>query len=241
MLLSVILYGSRARGDHRATSDTDLLGVIEDGRIRKEISSGGVSLYHYPAPLLKSRSSKGDLFVLHLISEGKVLHDTLGIFSSVKRSFEYKSSYADEIFDGSLIIKFLISRPNVLSQKSARKRLVWAIRTILIARNAEHKRASFSSSALMSFSGITGLKDAIDNRHQRDTDDIIKVAERTLRKFGDQSVEESWPSDKPAQRALLLNRGGVAGDTLRFIKLFNFKKLSNAPLDVDLENLFYSD
>ena len=55
MLLSVILFGSRARGDHRSTSDVDLLGISDEGPIKTEISSCGVSFYQYPLALCAQR------------------------------------------------------------------------------------------------------------------------------------------------------------------------------------------
>lgn len=216
MLLSVVLYGSRARGDHRATSDTDLLGVIENGPIRTEIANSGTSLYHYPLELLRGKALRGDLFVLHLVSEGKILHDTAGVFGTVKRSFNLKSSYEDEIISATLIAKFFSTRTATLSRKDARKRLVWALRTILIARSAEQKIPIFSSAGLEAFSGISGLKNTIDSRHKPIAVELQKLATRILARFGSSSGYE-WPDDKAGQRALLKERGGIAADTLRFV------------------------
>lgn len=219
MLLSVVLYGSRARGDHRASSDVDLLGLIEQGPIRKEIAKGGTSLYHYPAPLLLNHAKEGNLFVLHLVTEGVILHDTLGVFSGIKKIYEYKSSYEHEVYEASAIIKFFVTRSKLLSGKSARKRLVWAIRTILIARAAEGRQAIFSSGMLANFSGIRNLKEVIDSRHLDNGAEILSVAIKALQRFGssDPRIIE-WPSDKAGQRVILASIGGIAADTLKFVR-----------------------
>ena len=134
MLLSVILFGSRARGDHRSTSDVDLLGISDEGPIKTEISSCGVSFYQYPLATLRAKALAGDLFVLHLTSEGKQLHDTAEIFSRICESFCYKASYENEIREASIVNWFILERPNLLLSYAMRKRLVWGLRTILIAR-----------------------------------------------------------------------------------------------------------
>jgi hypothetical protein len=176
-------------------------------------------MYHYPSELLLKQSQDGNLFALHIVSEGKVLHDSLGFFSGVKKAFKFKETYNDEILDASLILRFFLNRPQLVSRKSSRKRLIWAIRTILIARNAELRRSCFSSSNLTSFSNIPELKDIIDNRNASDPEINIKVARRVLSKFGYEDLGDyAWPIDKRAQRELMSNRGGIVADTLRFVQ-----------------------
>jgi hypothetical protein len=219
MLLSVILYGSRARGDYRAKSDVDLLGVIESGPVRKEISAGGASFYHYPAKLLVKNASDGDLFIYHLVSEGIVLHDTIGFYEGIGRLFKLRSSYKSEIQLSSIIVQFFLSRPKLLVRKSARKRLIWALRTLLIAKSAEHKVPRFSSTALDSFAGVNGFKDMVDNRNQLDILNSVKVSRRILQKFGDiDFLASHWPDEINAQQEFMREFGGMVADTLRFIQ-----------------------
>ena len=229
MLLSVILYGSRARGDYRPKSDFDLLGVIENGPMRREIAAGGVSLYHYPVHKLQSAAEIGELFALHLTAEGKVLHDTLGVFKNVQASFSFKSNYDSEIEDASYVIRFLIDRRNLIAKKDVRKRLVWAMRTILIARNANERRVCFSSALLANYSRIGELKDIIDHRNLPDTEGFLKVATRVLERFGNGEWLANWPDEKAAQREILEARGGVAADTIRFVRPFAILKKTKSP------------
>lgn len=217
MLLSLVLYGSRARGDHRLQSDVDLLGIVDAGRIQKEINSRGASLYQYPIDTLRQKARLGDLFVLHLIREGKILHDTAGIFASVSDYFVFKQSYHDEIETAYLIIKFFEARAKLLSNPKARKRLVWAIRTIIIARAAEQRAAIFSSAAIADFIGDDSIKRVIDSRTTVPVPRLIETAIRIADTWGP-SDGMDWATDKATQRAALRRKGGIAKDTLRFIK-----------------------
>lgn len=239
MLLSVVLYGSRARGDHRPKSDVDLLGVTESGLLRKEVAAGGTSMYHYPAPFLLDNAERGDLFVLHLVKEGKVLHDTLGFFSRVCNQFTFKDSYGPEIEDASLIMRFFVERPRLLLKTAPRKRLVWALRTAIIARSADEKSPAFSSSALASFSKIPELKDAIDHRNNPNLESYLRITQRVYSKFGCKTeVESYWPREKSAQRALMHQRGGIVADTLSFVQPAGLIKKRKATEDDG--HFFYS-
>lgn len=168
MLLSLVLFGSRARGDSRVTSDVDLLGVIEGSRIHEETAINGASFYQYPLSTLYKMASSGDLFMLHLVKEAKILHDTASIFKEVCRKFEYKSSYSEEIFAASALMMYIISFVKFEEDYNLRKRLIWCVRTILIARSAERRAPVFSSKDLEDFSSIKKLKRVIDNRDRVD-------------------------------------------------------------------------
>jgi predicted nucleotidyltransferase len=219
MLVSLILYGSRARGDHRLRSDVDLLGVVEGGAIHKEIVARGASFYHYPAPTLLEKSKSGDLFLLHLVKEGKVLHDTLGFFEEVRDSFEFSDSYDDIIRAADAIARFIENRPTLLQSKKVRKRYIWALRTILIARCAEQRRACFSAAALANFSGDPKLKGIIDLRNTASPEEMISAGQRVVAGFGSPDVEAAWSSDTASQRAYMKKLGGIAESTLNLVSI----------------------
>ncbi|MCW1431578.1 nucleotidyltransferase domain-containing protein [Novosphingobium sp. JCM 18896] len=231
MLLSLILYGSRARGDHQLRSDVDLLGVVEGGMIHKEVSKRGASFYHYPAPTLLDKSRSGDLFLLHLVSEGKVLHDTMNFFERVKDEFTFRVSYEEEVREAHLILRFVQSRPSLLQRKKGRKRLIWGMRTILIARCAEQGQARFSSSALEEKSGYNGLKALIDGRNTADIDALLKASDFIVTKFGNPQIDKEWPSELKAQRDLLRLSGGIAKNTTELGALFRFRDTLPTPSD----------
>lgn len=227
MLLSLILYGSRARGDHRLSSDVDLLGIVETGKIESEVAIRGASFYAYPSHKILSNSINGDLFVLHLISEGKVLHDTVDFFGKVKDSFKYKITYETDVVIAHSVLSYLMSRKNLSSRKAFRKRLIWAIRTILIARSAEAQKPVFSSRDLADFSGFSRLKDVIDKRNVIDAKLLFSAAEFVADEFGSDDVNINWPADRELQDKSLLELGGIAASTVEIIrpKLFRVKRL----------------
>lgn len=234
MLLTLIMYGSRARGDHRHSSDVDLLGITESGRIDPETSVRGASFYTYPSLAMLNNARSGDLFTLHLIEEGLCLHDTLNFFSTMKNEFLYKTSYNEEIETAQSVLHYLSSNRKYCDREKYRKRMIWAIRTILIARSAERRSPIFSSSKLEDFSGQDGLKILIDKRKVVDPIDMINAADSIAEKFGLPHVNRDWPADRSLQEAKLRQLGGIAEDSiglasaikLKFIK----KKVTKIPL-----------
>jgi predicted nucleotidyltransferase len=208
------MFGSRARGDHRLSSDVDLLGIVESGHIRDVLAVRGASFYQYPVEFLKQKSRSGDLFLLHLTTEGKVLHDTVGVFEEVRKNFAYRNSYTDEIREASAVIWYLTSHKVLIQSRQGRKRLAWAFRTILIARSAEQQLPSFSSSSLAEFAEIPGVKAAIDKRFTAEPETLRDVALTVASKFGISRRQLDWPSDRMAQERLLAEMGGVAKVTV---------------------------
>lgn len=209
MLLSLILFGSRARGDHRLVSDVDLLGVVDGGLIGDEVASRGASFYRYPIKYLQKASDEGDLFVLHLVEEGKILHDTASLFQSVRDRFQYKESYESEIREACLVGWFLLSYGSELNEKNFRKRLTWALRTVLIARCAERRTPHFSSTALEEQFGIAGLKAVIDRRYVIHDALLRKTARKVFIEFGILKPHLDWPKSKRDQLATLRQSGPV--------------------------------
>lgn len=67
----LIIYGSRARGDHIATSDLDLLAVVPE--MRRGFTAGSVSVSCYTRDQLAT--AKGTLFGAHLRRDSRVLLD----------------------------------------------------------------------------------------------------------------------------------------------------------------------
>ena len=213
MLLSLILFGSRARGDHRMKSDVDLLGITDAWR-KSSPSKRGTSIHLYDHENLLRKSQNGDLFVCHLVREGVVLHDTAGVFRKIRTAFRFKKSYSSEIKCGSSIIKFLTQNEFDFDQIDVRKRLVWAIRTVIIARAANNEEVAFSSKALETFANMPGLANVIDNRSTVEALKLLAMAQSVDDIYGFKNRNSKFPSDLHDQVRYLQGIGGVAESTL---------------------------
>lgn len=77
--IGVVLYGSYARGDHRSTSEVDVLVVADRPAGSRKVEIANVSTYT-PAQLV---SARGSLFGMHLARDGLVLDDTDGLVASL--------------------------------------------------------------------------------------------------------------------------------------------------------------
>lgn len=147
-ILSLVVYGSRAREDHSEDSDTDLFAITDDERYEMLIE-GSTNIACYPLAQAISRAEGGDLFFMHITSEAKVIYDPSGAFEKVKKRFIKKSNYSLEISNASELGYTLIAHADhIQDYYLLNKRLAWCLRTILIARSAEVGRPTFSKEGL---------------------------------------------------------------------------------------------
>ncbi|EJM13450.1 nucleotidyltransferase family protein [Pseudomonas sp. GM21] len=164
-ILSLVVYGSRAREDHSVDSDTDLFAVTDDERYEM-IVEGTTNIACYPLAQAISRAEGGDLFFMHISLEAKVIYDPGNIFDKIRRSFIKKESYSTEISNASELGYALIAHAkNIQDYYLLNKRLAWCLRTILIARSAELGHPTFSKEGLAdifqdkALIGLISLKD----------------------------------------------------------------------------------
>ena len=176
-VVSLVLFGSRARGDFGHDSDVDLLVINNSAHMRSK-TLNKINVVYYPYDFLCSKSKSGDLFVLHLKLEAKVIFDPLMLFNNLCDKFKYKENYDDDIASASMIGKMLVQHTQeFVSNKQLNKRIAWCVRTILIARSAEIRKPVFSANALCKFAASDDIYDLIKNK---DNDDY---KESNIRKF----------------------------------------------------------
>lgn len=145
---ALALYGSRARNDHAEGSDTDLFAITTDANY-KMVVEGKLNIACYPKEQAFSRAEGGDLFFMHIVNEGTPIYDLGGDFREVKNRFKYKATYSKEIEAATNLGYALIkNQKNVNNFLFFNKRLVWCVRTMLIARTAERREPVFSAHAL---------------------------------------------------------------------------------------------
>lgn len=152
-ILSLALYGSRARGDYNDSSDIDLFAITNEEHYRM-IIRGNSNLACYPKNLAIERAKNGDLFILHICEESKEIYSNGFEINNIKSAFEYKKDYSYEKLCASDLAWFLIDfNSNFRDVLLLNKRIAWCVRTILIASSAEIKSPVFSKDRLVDFSG----------------------------------------------------------------------------------------
>jgi len=174
---AVALFGSHARGDAEPGSDVDILGITFEQRTR-HVEMGNVSLYLYPWIHLLDAARRGDLFLCHIVSEAKPLHDPEARLEHLGGAFVFKESYADEIRKASDLGWYLATCREALTAPSVAKRIAWCVRTVVIARSAEQHMPCFAASALAKFSGSGAVRELIlrkdDERVEIDSPELLR-------------------------------------------------------------------
>lgn len=149
-ITSMALYGSRARNDNTSDSDTDLFAITNDDRYQM-VFHGTTNIACYPRSLAMSRAEGGDLFFLHIVREAIVMYDPDSSFERMQSAFKLRENYRDDILKAAeLGIALLINIANFKNYFYINKRLVWCLRTILIALSAERAKPVFSARELAS-------------------------------------------------------------------------------------------
>jgi len=169
---AVLLFGSRARGDSSRGSDTDLLLISPPGAPRHK-SSGHLSMFFYPWAKLVADARKGDLFVCHLTLEAKPVFDPAGRLDELRSAFRMRPNYRREIAQaldvGTMIDRFA----ERLDPEAAARRMVWCVRTVLIARSAERGEPIFAPARLAT-TASPAAADILISRHQRKPDATMR-------------------------------------------------------------------
>jgi hypothetical protein len=165
---AILLFGSRARQDYSRGSDTDLLLVSPQGT-PKHKSIGHLSMFFYPWEKLTTDARNGDLFVCHIVQEAKPVFDPLGQLEHLRSQFLLRRSYAREISCARDLGWFLDRHAGALSSGIVVRRMIWCIRTILIARLAERGAPIFAPLELVKAAPPSAAELLVD-RHQRRLD-----------------------------------------------------------------------
>lgn len=214
-VVATALFGSLARGDQSEGSDTDLLMISHDEETR-HVSIGHLSLFLYPWTQLEEDARAGDLFVCHLVHEGKPLIDPEGYLPRLQQAFQFRPTYEVEISKATDFAWFLVNFGAELNSRLLVKRALWCVRTILIARSAERKDPVFAPDRLAEQTSSDSARDLLRNR--RGARDAAAVSQ-SLRQFLIDDVSEDH-SLANADRAKFVDRfvatsNKVAIQTLR--------------------------
>lgn len=190
---AILLFGSRARADHARGSDTDLLLVAPSDTPRHK-SIGHLSMFFYPWAKLLADAENGDLFVCHIVREAKPIFDPADRLAILRQHFRLRSSYAREIGLARDLGWLLDRHAGELPSPLAVKRIIWCVRTILIARLAERGTPLFAPADLVAFAGHSPAAALVAERHQQRLDIAMRHRFRLflLEQFGPASVPPQW-------------------------------------------------
>lgn len=188
-IAAILLFGSRARRDEKRGSDTDLLLVVPDGDPR-HLSWDNFSMFLYAWPKLVTDAAAGDLFVCHLVEEAKAIFDPTDRLSQLRSEFRLRSDYSDLIRQACDLGWFLSRFGRELNSSVAARRMIWCVRTILIAKSAEAGTPTFAPPGLAEFSRSRVATDLLAARHQRQADASLKSRFRQF--LIDECADNSW-------------------------------------------------
>lgn len=169
ILDALLLFGSRARGDHSASSDIDLLAVTDN---KKPTVSGSddASLFHYSFDWLRDKASAGDLFVWHLVTEAIAIYDPADNLNALRQEFRFKDDYRKELSHASDVGWLISLFGDQMPVKEANRWFTWAVRTISIALAANLQKPAFSGTALADVLGYPQIDRLVRQKDKNTVD-----------------------------------------------------------------------
>ena len=130
----------------------------------RHISVGNLSLFLYPWQKLEQDASEGDLFVCHLVREARALIDPDDFLPKLRGAFRFRSTYQSDIQRAADLGWYIIKFGHELNSSLHAKRVLWCIRTILIARSAESGNPVFAPRQLAEHIRLAPVRDLLINR-----------------------------------------------------------------------------
>jgi Polymerase beta, Nucleotidyltransferase len=171
---AAMLYGSRARGNATMQSDVDVLAIVRDNP--GSVSEGALVITAYRAGHLRTLADRGSLFVLHLVRDGRILHDPAGELAGILAAYR---SPADP---DRLGVELAAAASGLLAATAEERRAhgpamrnlaYYVIRTAIYDRCAKRGKPEFDSVAAAAALGLEKLAPLIAARRDAYTDDSL--------------------------------------------------------------------
>jgi hypothetical protein len=206
---AILLFGSRAREDNSRGSDTDLLLISPPGTPQHK-SIGHLSMFFYPWEKLVVDARDGDLFICHIVREAKPVFDPLRQLDELRSQFRLRTSYAREIEHARDLGWFLDRYAGALNSNLVVRRMVWCIRTGLIARLAERGTPVFAPLELARAAPASAAN-LLADRHQRRLD--VTMRQRFRQYMIENNTAPALSSEATINdyRSLFLRTGNKVG------------------------------
>lgn len=214
-IAATLLFGSLARADHAEGSDTDLLMIDLENETR-HVSVGHLSLFIYPWHQLEHDARLGDLFVCHLVHEAKPLVDPDDYLVRLKQAFSFRASYQDDIQRAADFGWYLVLFGDDLNSALLAKRVLWCVRTILMARSAERRAPVFAPHLLAEETRSEAAREILLRRHdQRDGPSIRRLLRSFLKEEVPPLDDSGGPNRAEFLERFMVTSNKVALQTLR--------------------------
>jgi hypothetical protein len=232
--VALALYGSRAMGNHRSDSDTDILQIVN--RRPGSYVAGALSISAYLPQTLMSMSQRGSLFILHLKQDGVVILDHRGVLGHVLDAYRHPTSYEPLLIELRAAASAL--RPVKDSERYAanlRKLSFYLLRTALYARTSEIGRPTFDVDRAATLVDIRGLDMVLARRHQPSRQDDAHELYRHLELLLGDIPPNPWNSVEALSVALTGERPYAAALLAQSLYLaptedFEYTALTPPPL-----------
>ncbi|MGN2638755.1 nucleotidyltransferase domain-containing protein [Nocardia takedensis] len=184
-ILSVLAYGSRARGDLNEGSDVDIIAIADCGP-PSAITWNRAKGLRYPRDQAVLAAQQGDLFAYHLVSEGAVVFECEPVFAELQSTFQFKDDYTEDIRKASDVGWLLLHHlERALDTVSFNRRMAWCTYTMIVARAANARTPVFSAAGLADFAEHEGVGTVLRNKRKRAMNlDTIEEFRYILEKFG---------------------------------------------------------
>lgn len=144
---AVVLFGSRARGDASPSSDVDLLIWTEEDYPRHS-SMGNLSLSFYPRLQLLEKARAGDLFIGHVVHEGRLVYDPYDLHSELRASYKVCPNLSIEASKAADLGYLLIDHASQFDDITVNRRMAWVTRSLLIAKSVEDGKHVYAAGQL---------------------------------------------------------------------------------------------
>lgn len=178
-VVCLLLYGSRARGDHDARSDVDLTAITAN-RKPEPFTFERTTTMAYPVEQALRAARSGGLFAYHLVSEGKVVFESEPVFARIKRAFRFRDDYAPVVRMCTQAGWFLLRHhEKAVDARKFNLAMACCTREMLIARAATERLPIFSADGLAEYVGSSGVASVIRGKRK------AAIEPATLRQFQD--------------------------------------------------------